>query len=177
MRAPSALLCRLGSTTLPRRPVCGLLIAVGAALFLLAGCTGSSSPVISQQEVKVTPDILHEIELPIYPNAHALERGTAVRQRLQSKYGGSEALQVTLETTDDYDRVLAFYAGQLPASSRKFSFHMGGGGSAAFEFWAKDGQREVVLTASGGVTQIQLTNAKLVMPSPSPSATGSPQAR
>lgn len=137
-------------------------------LLALTAC-GRNAPVISQQEVQVTPELLREIGLPIYPGAKPASNAPALRQLLQTPYGGSEVLLVFMETADDFDRVVAFYAGQLPATSRKFLFHMGGGGSAAFEFWAKDGQRQVTLTAIRGVTLIQLQNTKLVLPSPSPS--------
>ncbi len=145
---------------------------------MLYGC-GKNAPVISQQDVKVTPQVLREIGLPIYPGARPSGREPAVRQRFTTGYGGTNALVVVLETPDDFDRVVAFYAGQLPATSRKFAFHNFGVGSAEFEFWVKDGQRQVTLTSIQGTTLIVLQATKLTVPAPraSASASASAQAR
>ena len=152
-----------------------LAFALGASLALLPACAKKSTvntpngPVTVTQENGVKQVTMQSSEgttkigegvvdpnslgLPVYPGATPSKSGAFSSQ---TKMGGAQV--VTLETTDPFDKVYAFYHEKMPAGSEKMKVSEGGASMATFQIGSdKDkSHKGVSIVAAAGKTNITL---------------------
>lgn len=91
--------------------------------------------------------------LPLYPGAQPNANGSLASQ---TKEGSSQLL--TMQTTDSFDKVYAFYKDKMPAGSEKNHMSAAGNQMATFQIGASTDkvQKTVNITTSGDKTDIIL---------------------
>jgi len=95
----------------------------------------------------------NKLGLPVYPGAVPSKSGSFSSQ---TKQGGAQV--VTIETTDPFDKVYAFYKANMPAGSEKMKVSAGGQSMATFQVSSgKDSSRKgVSVVTTQGKTSITL---------------------
>lgn len=91
--------------------------------------------------------------LPLYPGAQPNANGSVMSQTKE----GTSAL-LTMQTSDGFDKVYAFYKGKLPAGSEKQNMSMAGTHMATFQIGtgADKVQKTVNISTTGDKTSITL---------------------
>lgn len=155
----------------------GLALALAAALAVLPACAAKKSTTISGANgpVTITQDQGNKsvtfqskegtaklgvgavdpqsLGLPIYPGAQPNANGSLSSETAQGK---SQLL--TMETTDAFDKVYAFYKDKMPAGSEKTHLTAAGQQLANFQIGssADKVQKSVTISVSGDKTNILL---------------------
>lgn len=107
------------------------------------------SMTVGQNAVDVT-----KLGLPIYPGASAKQSGGL---STQSKTGSAQIIVMT--TPDSFDKVYAWYKGQMPGGSEQMHINSGTGSMASFvigKTGAKE-QKSVMITSEKDKTSIMLS--------------------
>lgn len=131
--------------------------AVALLAAALSGCFTSTIKNIEQ--VKLTPAIIEEVGLPLYPGATP-DRNGPLRITTEIKELRLQSLIVTLATHDPVDKVKAFYDSRLPQGSLLRHFHLGPYNSAQFLVRKTEKlSKMVTLTGLRQLTEIQLISA------------------
>jgi hypothetical protein len=89
--------------------------------------------------------------VPVYPGAQANEGGSMA---MSSQKGGGQI--VTLKTSDPFDKVYAYYKGQMPANSEATKSEIAGMSTAMFKVGTDKAGTVVMLQAQGGTTTIMI---------------------
>jgi hypothetical protein len=91
--------------------------------------------------------------LPLYPGAQPNANGSVMSQ---TKDGTSQLL--TMQTSDAFDKVYAFYQAKMPAGSEKQHLTMAGTQTATFQIGTNTDkvQKTVNITSAGAATSIML---------------------
>ena len=93
-----------------------------------------------------------QLGAPIYPGADANSEGTV------SYTGANGGAMSAFKTTDDFDKVYAFYKSQLPAGSEKMKMQSGDGSVAEFVVGNDSGETAVQISGKPGETDIIITH-------------------
>jgi hypothetical protein len=139
-----------------------IFCVVAAALVVVTGCS------VRTHQMTATPALVKEIGLPVYPNSKPM-MGQDTNQ--SSRLGGSDTLSAMFSTTDDPSRVEAFYAKRIPKDARKLVIPLGFTTTTAYQWYSKDGQKQVLFEKIKGLTIISLQSMKLRLPGPGQSPT------
>jgi len=160
----------------------GLVLALVAALVVLPACAkksttvqnsttvpGANGPITITQDqgsksvtwqskegtTKIGPGAVdpQSLGLPIYPGAQPNGNGSISGETAQGK-----SAILTMDTTDPFDKVYAFYKDKMPAGSEKSHVSMAGNQMAMFEVpsSADKATKSVTLTGAGNKTNIVL---------------------
>jgi hypothetical protein len=136
-----------------------------AIIFALMIALATCSCTMKTQRVAVTPTLIKQIGLPVYPNAKPFV-GQDIVQSLGP--GSTNMLSATFQTTDDPARVESFYAQRVPKYARKMSIPMGFAKAIGFVYYEKTSQKQVTLTELKNMTLIQLQTMTINTTTPTP---------
>lgn len=154
---------------------CLLVLALAASVALLPACVKRTTvstpngPVTVTQEngskqvtlagaqgtTKIGEGVVdpNSLGLPIYPGATPSKSGAF---SAQTKQGGAQI--ITLETTDSFDKVYAYYHDKMPTGSEKMKIAVAGSSMATFQIGSdkEKSRKGVSLTTAQGKTEITL---------------------
>ncbi len=134
------------------------LAAVALMVAALSGCYSSSTKHV--ELVKLTPAIIDEVGVPMYPGAKPAGLGAyrMVVERGPIRY---RSLSLQLEAADPLDVVKAFYEARLPKGSLHLQFHFGPLYTTVFSYEVKRLTKGVVLTRAGEHTDILIDSSNI----------------
>jgi hypothetical protein len=96
--------------------------------------------------------------IPVYPGAKPSDAGSMA---MANTVKGESSQLTMLETADSFDKVYAFYKGQLPSGSEKMKVETGGSAMAEFQMGDTGSAdvKSVTISSSNGKTAIELIHA------------------
>jgi hypothetical protein len=130
---------------------------VGAAL--LFGCL----PHVVPKQIPVTPQLVQQIGLPMYPHAKAISG-----QRFEHIGPSDKGLVIMLQTQDDPAKVESFYEQRMPSSTHKTSMSLGFTKPIILQNIGPQGMKQVTIMTMMGATVIQLQSISFAHTQPSP---------
>ncbi len=135
------------------------LTAVLVAIFL-SGCM----PHIAPQQIAVTPQLEHQLGLPLYPNAKPI----SAQEFTPPGAAARTTTVIMFQTTDDPSKVESFYLKRLPPSTRKMSMSLGFVKPELLQYFDAHEVKQVSIMSMMGSTMIQLQSTPLKRTPPSP---------
>lgn len=96
--------------------------------------------------------------IPVYPGAKPSEAGSMA---MADTVKGENSQLTMLETPDSFDKVYAFYKGQMPSGSEKMKVETGSSSMAEFQVGDTGSAdvKNVTISSSNGKTAIELVHA------------------
>jgi hypothetical protein len=159
-------------TSSPREPTLNgssrrWLPPFAAVLCLAAACQISCT--MSVKPVKPTQATIEQIGLPIYPHAVPV-RAADINQNVAVVHVNS--LSVDFETSDPFDKVVAYYQARLPRTAQRLAVPMGFANDVTFQFFKGPYQKQVMIISVKDMRMISLRSMQLFQtPTPSASST------
>jgi hypothetical protein len=145
------------------RQAAGLVVC--ALVLLLNACSMHSAT------VKPTRATIAQIGLPVYPGARPLH-DTSIDQRMGPML--IHTIGADFVTSDDANKIIAFYAARVPKNAQRMTIPMGFATSTSFQFYQGPDQKQVMIISAKGMRMISLRSVQLFQtPVPSPNHTAS----